>query len=434
MATLTPLRKPEPPPAVLPEAPRVPEETGLSFGFLVELLVKTIFVSGELRLPELVAKTKLLPGVLEPVLAFMRAEKLCQVTRRGETEAALCFSLSELGRARAEDFRRRNRYCGAAPVSLADYVARVEQQSVTNMTVSQERLRQNFAGIVVKETVLDHLGPAVNSGRAIFFYGPAGSGKTYLAECLVGLLSGEIAVPHAIAIDGEVVQVYDPLVHGAVAADEPAADCLSRGSDADPRWVLCRRPVVMTGAELTLSMVDLEFDAQTRFYHAPQQIKANNGLLVLDDLGRQLVSPRDLMNRWIVPLDRRVDFLTLHTGQKFRVPFDVIVVFSSNLHPAQLADEAFLRRLGYKIFIGPLDAAEYRALTTQVCAQLGLPFSEEGWRYLCERHAAAEQPLLASIPRDLLGQVRDYARFYGLAPQMSPQLLAWAWDNYFARQ
>lgn len=424
---------------VLPPAPVSVEETGLGFSFLAELLAKTLYMHGQLRLPELVAQIRLLPGVLTPLLAFLRAEKLLEVTRRGETEAGNVFSLTELGRARAEDFRRRSQYVGAAPVTLAAYTRQVEQQAIGEMGVTQERLRRAFDGIVVKQALLDQFGSAINSGRAIFIYGPAGSGKTYLAERLVGLLHGHIAVPHALTVDGEVIQIFDPLVHQAVH-DEPRPALLSelpgldRGRSGDPRWVLCKRPVVMSGAELTLSTVDLEFDPRTRFYQAPQQVKANNGIFILDDLGRQLVSPQELMNRWIVPLDRRVDFLTLHTGQKFRVPFDVIVVFSSNLKPGELADEAFLRRLGYKIYVGPLEQPEYRLILEQTCRHLRVPFCENGLRYLYERHEKDDRPLLACLPRDIVGQVKDYARFHGHPPQLSPELLDWAWNNYFARE
>lgn len=420
--------------STLPEAPRNPAETGLEFSLLVELTAKALFVHGQLRLADLVNQLKLLPNVLNPVLGFMRAESLCEVTRRGEMEGATNYCLTELGRTRAEDFRRRSQYHGAAPVNLQDYIKQIEIQSVAGMGVRHGQLKQAFADVVVKETLLDQFGSAMNSGRAIFVYGPAGSGKTYIAERLVRLLSGAVAVPHAITVNGEIIQVFDPLVHEPVQSAHAPTSGLDRGAGIDARWVLCRRPVAMTGAELTLSMVDLEFDEQTRFYHAPQQVKANNGLFIIDDLGRQLVSAQELMNRWIVPLDRRIDYLTLHTGQKFMVPFDVIVVFSSNLRPSQLADEAFLRRLGYKIYVGPLDEADYRAIFKQVCEQLQVPYSEDGLKYLCQRHQDESRPLLACLPRDILGQVCDYARFHGMSPQMSPELLGWAWGNYFARE
>lgn len=420
----------ETPPPALPAAPHTLDDTGLSYSLLLELLVKMLLLRGELRLADLVHAIALPPNVLMPLLGFMRTEKLCEVTRRGDTDGRTSYSLTETGRARADDFMRRSQYVGIAPVSLQSYVRQVESQSVAQMGVTRERLRRAYDGVVIRETLLDQFGAAMNSNRPIFVYGPSGSGKTFIAERLAGLLSGAVAVPHALAVGGEVIQMFDPLVHEALPPSD--AGGFDRGADADARWVLCRRPVVMSGAELTLDMVDLQFDRQTRFYHAPQQLKANNGLFVIDDLGRQLVSPQALMNRWIVPLDRRTDYLSLHTGQKFEVPFDVVVLFSSNLRPAQLADEAFLRRLGYKIFVGPVDLAEYRAIAQQVCRDLRLPYDEAGLTHLRGRYAAAAKPLLACHPRDLLSQVRDYALFNGLPPQMTPRLLDWAWDNYFA--
>lgn len=418
---------------VLPPAPATPEATGLSFAFLVELAAKALLVRGRLRLPELVAHLHLLPGVLNPLLTFMREQRLCETTRWGDTESGIEYALSELGRARADEFMRRSQYAGPAPVDLADYAKMVERQSVAGMGVTRERLQAAFADMALPETLLEQFGAAMNSGRTLFVYGPPGSGKTYLAERLVRLLSGHIAVPHALAVNGEVIRIFDPLVHVPAEAPPPAG-VFDRGAPDDARWVRCRRPVVMTGAELTLDAVDLDFDRETRFYHAPPQLKANNGLFILDDLGRQRVSAQALMDRWIVPLDRRIDYLGLHTGQKFCVPFDVLVVFSSNLHPAELADDAFLRRLGYKIHVGALAPEQYRHILRQECARLALPYADEGFDYLRERYRREGRALLACQPRDLLGQVCDLARFHGHAPEMSPALLGWAWDNYFVRE
>jgi hypothetical protein len=421
-------------PSRLPRAPQRLEDTGLDFFFLVELLVKHLAVGGQLRLPELATRAKLPFSVLEALLTFMRSERLCEVVRRGETEGAMAYTLTDLGRARGHDFLKRSQYAGPAPVSLAAYVQQVQSQSVVDMGVTREALRRAFCGVVVSEHLLSQFGAAMNSGRAIFVYGPAGSGKTYLSERLAGLLSGDVAVPYAIAVDNEVIQIFDPVVHEPVSQSCNAGGSLDLGQREDARWQLCRRPVVLTGAELTLAMVDLEFDEKARFYQAPPQVKANNGLFIVDDLGRQLVKPRDLMNRWIVPLDRRVDYLALHTGKKFQIPFDVIVVFSSNLAPSKLADDAFLRRLGYKIHVGPLPEHEYRGIFRQVCEEMQIPFTEAGYRHLLEaHHERTSTPLLACLPRDIVRQVRDIARFDGMAPELSPRLLDWAWNNYFAR-
>lgn len=432
MSAAQPIRLP-PHGEPLPPQPQRLEDTGLHMSFLVELLAKILYVRGGLRLPELAAHVKLPPGVLDPLLTFMRAERLCDMARHGETDGTMAYTLTDLGRARAQDSLGRSQYAGAAPVSLDAYTKQLARQSVREMGVTRERLQQAFTGIVIKQDVLSQVGAAMNSGRAIMVYGPAGSGKTYLSERLVDLLSGEVGIPYAIEVGNEVIQVFDPVVHERAPLDEGRRSVLDRGRGHDARWVPCRRPVVMTGAELTLAMVDLQFDAKARFYQAPPQVKANNGLFILDDLGRQLVSPQQLMNRWIVPLDRHFDYFALHTGQKFRLPFDVIVVFSSNLPPSKLADDAFLRRLGYKIYVGPLPEADYRRIFRQVCEVSGIAYSEQGYAYLLgELHAKSEKPLLACLPRDILCQLRDYARFNGLEPQLSPELLGWAWNNYFA--
>jgi energy-coupling factor transporter ATP-binding protein EcfA2 len=421
--------------SVAPRPPRTVDETDLSFLFLVQLITKMLFLRGQLSLAELAEQLKLTVGVLEPLLAFMRTERLCEISRTSETETATAYNLTELGRLRAEDFLQKSQYVGAAPVSLQSYVDQIHKQSIADMHVTRENIAQAFKEIVIQEPILRQFGAAMNSGRAIFVYGPAGSGKTFISEHLVGLLSDDVAIPHAIVVDNEVIQVFDPLIHIPVAGEEDKASAaLDRRRVHDMRWVVCHRPVVRTGGELTLSMLDLDFDASARFYQAPPQVKANNGLLIIDDLGRQLAPAMAVMNRWIVPLDRRVDYLALHTGKKFMIPFDVIVVFSSNMPPRELADEAFLRRLGYKIFVGQLEEDEYRAIAAQVCQELSIPHSESGISYLLEEHHYKEnRPLYACVPRDILGQLRDIARYEGVAPELTPELLDWAWGNYFAR-
>lgn len=417
----------------LPRLPSNVEETGLSFLFLVELLTKTLFMRGQLRLAEIAQHSKLSVGVLEPLLAFMRTERLCEVSRTSETETATSYSLTELGRLRAEDFLQKSQYVGAAPVSLEAYIEQVHKQSVADMVVTRERLTKIFSGVVVKESILRQFGAAMNSGRAIFVYGPAGSGKTYLAERLAGLLSGNVAIPHAIVVDSEVIQVFDLHAHTPFLPEVGSYLMIDRRQAADHRWVMCHRPVIKTGGELTLSMLDLDFNESARFYQAPPQVKANNGLLLIDDLGRQITPAIDIMNRWIVPLDRRVDYLALHTGKKFIIPFDVIVVFSTNMPPSELADDAFLRRLGYKIYVGALDEDAYRLITRQVCDELEIPFTNEGFNYLMNEHHYREgRPLMACIPREIMGQARDIARYEGVPTELSEVFLDWAWNNHFA--
>ena len=424
--------QPEPQKASLPLQPRTVGETGLNFLFLIELLTKTLFLRGQLHLADVADHTRLSIGALEPLLSFMRTERLCEVTRSGEAETATAYTLTELGRLRAQDFLQKSQYAGPAPVTLQAYVEQVHKQSVMDMQVTRENLMQAFSGVVVKERILKQFGAAMNSGRAIFVYGPAGTGKTFLSEKLVGLLSGNVVVPHAIVVDSEVIQIFDPLIHDEVVVEEAAKSSLDRRRTLDARWALCRRPVVTTGGELTLDMLDLDFDQTAKFYQAPPQVKANNGLLLIDDLGRQLAPALNIMNRWIIPLDRHLDYLGLHTGKKFMIPFDVIVVFSTNMPPKQLADEAFLRRLGYKIFIDVLEEEDYCAIFRQVCNELHIPYSEKMLEYLLHEHHYKEgKPLLACIPRDILGQVRDIARYEGVQPELTEELLDWAWNNYF---
>jgi len=413
-----------------PLSPRTPEETGVPFLFLVELLSKILYLRGQMQLSEIVGHIKLSVGVVDRVLVFLRSEKLCETTRRGNsgTDADLCIGLTDLGRARAATYLQQNAYAGPAPVTLEAYCAQVRLQSVAGMHTTHADIAAVLGDIVVDPAVLEKLGAAMNSGRAIFVHGPAGSGKSYLAERLHGLLKGTVLIPHAIMVDREVLPLYDNLVHQAV--EEPAGN--AHGPSADGRWVRVRRPAVLVGGELTLPMLDVQFDPGTRMYHAPSHLKANNGLFIIDDLGRQRCSAVELMNRWIVPMDRREDYLSLHTGYKFPVPFDMVIVFSSNFAPDLLADGAFLRRLGYKILVDEITAHQYQQIFRTVCEDFGIAFDQVAFDYLLREHHAKEQrPLLACYPRDLLAQVRDLARYHERAPKLDPHALCWAWNNYF---
>ncbi|NGZ86499.1 ATP-binding protein [Duganella aceris] len=416
-------------------APRSLDETGLPFLFLVELVAKVLFQRGQVRLPELATHLKLSISVITPLVTHLRNEKLCEVTRSGHsgTDADLTYHLTDAGAQRAIACLSRNSYAGPAPVTLAAYVAQVDAQSVRNLHVTRDHVRAAYHDVVASPGVLDQMGAAMNSGRAVFIYGQAGSGKTFLAERLCGLLHGAIAVPYAIMIDGEVVPFYDPVQHRPAAGADPT-DTGDSLRALDARWVRgLQRPTALTGGELTLEMLDLRFDANTRLYQAPPHLKANNGIFIIDDLGRQRCSPLELMNRWIVPMDRGVDYLSLHTGLVFQVPFDVVVVFSSNFLPERLSDGAFLRRLGYKIEVPPQTQAEYELLFRQACAQYGMAFDAAAFAYLLsEHHAKEDTPMLACYPRDLVRQVRDLARYESAPAQLDRRSIDWAWNNYFA--
>jgi hypothetical protein len=414
--------------------PRTASETGLPFLFLAELAVKILFLGGQLRMSELAARMRLSVGVIDALIVYLRAEKLCETSRTGGitgTDADVCYRLTDLGRVRGAEFFARCGYTGPAPVPLESYTAAVAARSVISMRIAREAVHATFNNIVVSAGILDQLGVGMNSGRAMFIHGPAGSGKTFLSERLAALLQGEVAVPYAIYVGGEVVQVFDAVVHVACAADA-GNEAPFRRSAADARWVSCRRPAVLTGGELSLDMLDLKFDHATRYYQAPPHLKANNGIFIIDDLGRQRCAPEDLLNRWIVPMDRRIDFLSLHTGFKFEVPFDVIVIFSSNLPPEELGDGAFLRRIGYKIHIGALAESDYRRIFMAACARMGIAWDKGAFDWLVrERHLREHRPLLACHPHDLLCQIRDRAAYEGVPPALTPEALDWAWNNFF---
>jgi len=415
-------------------APRTVEDTGLPFQLLVELISKILYQRGQIKLNDLAAHLKLPLSVLDPLIGFMRTEHLIEMMRRGisNTDADIVYNLTDNGRLRAADFVRRDSYAGAAPVTFSDYADRVRAHSVAQMRIKREHIRQVFDGIVASPAVLDQLGAAMNSGRAIFIHGPAGSGKTYLAERLNGLLNGQVAVPHALLVDGDIIPVYDPVVHASIEDNAPPGMLFDRRAPRDQRWVRSKRPAVLCGGELTLDMLDLRFDPATRLYQAPPHLKANGGIFIIDDLGRQRCSPVELMNRWIVPMDRQVDYLSLQNGYKFPVPFDVVVVFSSNLPPDHLADGSFLRRLGYKIHVGPLLPDQYETVFRQVCQRYSVPFDADSFTWLMQRHTQQERPLMACYPRDLISQLRDLAAYEGRLPTLDVASLDWAWNNYFA--
>lgn len=416
--------------AGVPAAPRTVADTGLDLGFLVELAAKAIFLRGAARLLDLVQQLRLLAAALEELMAFMRAERVVELLRRGPTQGDVSYALTDGGRQRAAEYLRRCRYVGAAPVTLEAYVEQVRRQSVGRMTVASEALDAAFEDLVVNPVLRERLGAALNSGRPMFLYGPAGSGKTFLAQALSRMMVGTVAVPYAFVVDGEVIKVFDPKVHRPLEASERPATIDAAGR-RDERWVACRRPTVITGGELRLEMLDLQLDRSSGYYQAPAHVKANNGLFIVDDLGRQLVTPEQLMNRWIVPMDRRHDFLALHTGTTFEIPFDVVLVFATNLEPGRVADEAFLRRIGYKIHVGPVQEDEYLEILRRVCAECQVRCDREGVDALLSRHRRLERPMLACYPRDLVGMVRDYAIYQGRPAEFTPANLEKAWESYF---
>jgi hypothetical protein len=421
--------------ATLPRAPQTPEETGLSTTFLVELLAKTMFQLGLTKLTELSSQLCLAGTVVETICLFMRRESLIEVTRRGQHEADVQFDLTQAGRLRAAEWLARSSYVGAAPVTLEVYTQRVQEQSVTNQSITADQVHAAFKDLVVPERLTDLLGTAVNSGRPILLYGPSGSGKTYLAERLHRLITGAVAIPYAICVHGEVIRVFDAQCHRQLAMEAVPRTALDNREKADSRWALCERPCIVSGGELTLEMLDLSFDGRAGYYEAPPHFKANNGLFVVDDLGRQVISPRALMNRWVVPMERRHDHLMLRNGGKFTIPFDMVLVFSSNLRPSQLEDAAFLRRLGHKIAIEAVSEEDYAKIFERACDAENIVHTPFAFHQLVhEYHQRLDRPLLACYPRDLLHLIASRARYLEVEAELSPELLDWAWQAYFGNE
>lgn len=408
------------------------EAASLPVSFLTDLTLRHFSRLGELKLYEVAQHMGMPVPAVDGLLTHMRALTLLEVPRRGSLEGDVSYALTEAGERQARLAFEKCNYVGPAPVTLPEYVAQVSEQSQHLAPVRAARLQQAMSDLVIDPAMLPTLGSALNSGKAIYLYGASGTGKTYLAEHLVKTLEGHIRVPHAVYVDGEVIQVYDPIVHRRVPLAAVPEHGLARDLSADGRWVRTERPVVIAGGELTLDMLDLAYDPHTRLHVAPPQMKANNGIFVVDDLGRQRVSPHELMSRWIVPLDRWVDYLALNTGTKFTVPFDVRVVFSSNQAPDELVDPAFARRLGYKIHLAPMDVDAYRVVVAQACARTGVPQDPVGVDYLVNTlHMRNFQPYLPSLPFDVISKIADRAQYLEEPPRMTPEVLDWAWANYF---
>ncbi len=422
---------------VVPKPPKTIEETGLTLGFLVELACKTLYFGGVMTLAAISEELALSVSVTNDVMEFMKKERLAEVKKGADLRASYIFALTDLGRERAREYLRLSGYLGAAPVTLKQYTEVGRKQTVRNMSVTRETMDRAFEGVILPPGLLDRLGPAVNSGRSIFLYGPSGNGKTFIAEHLAKVLSGSVFIPHALCIDNQVIRVYDPVNHDKIdlrgpTDPDPAKALLEARAEYDRRWVLCERPVVVAGGELTLAMLDLSFDQISKFYEAPLQMKANSGIFLIDDLGRQLVRPFDLLNRWIVPLEKARDYLTLQNGKKFEIPFDQIILFSTNIAPRELADEAFLRRIGYKIKIDYLGEEDYVAICRQVCERFGVGFRPEAIRYLLtEEHAGRGIRLSACHPNDIISRVVEICQYEGTPARLDNALIRRACQDYF---
>ena len=410
-----------------PPEPRSVEDTGLKMGVLSDIALKYLYYTGNASGLELADEIRLpWPGVVEAVVDFLVTEKLADLRGgKGFGRASTEFTLTDKGREYARDALGRSTYVGPAPIPIEQYNRIVTAQSGENPVLGVDDLRQGLSHLVVSEEIIHKLGPAVNSGRSMFLYGPPGNGKTSLAEAVSRMLGGEVYVPHCLEIDSQIVKVYDAMIHTPVDfSDQRDPAGRKQQVEMDRRWLLCRRPTVIVGGELTLQTLDLIYSETARFYEAPFQVKANGGMLLIDDFGRQRVHPADLLNRWIVPLEKKIDFLTLHTGKKFEIPFDQLIVFSTNLDPKELVDEAFLRRIKYKIEVTDPDEEAYRQIFRQVCEGAQIPYHDQAVTYLVQHcYRPKNLALRACHPRDIVNLIKDAARYWQVTPALSKELI-----------
>jgi hypothetical protein len=417
-----------------PAPPATVAETGLHPDVLAQLMLKTL-LNGEATGTALAEAMRLPYSVLDTLIQHARVEKLVEV--RGATgtgTAAYRYNLTDLGRERALQFMEVSRYVGPAPVPLAQYNAYVRACMTARPYIDRDTLAQGFDELIVNKAMFDQLGPAVNSGKSLFLYGAPGNGKTVVAEGIGRALGTEMYVPHAIDVDGQTITTFDPVNHVALGGPGAASSDIVSATH-DRRWEKIRRPVVVVGGELTLEMLDLTFNPIAKFYEAPIQMKANGGVFVVDDFGRQRIAPRDLLNRWIVPLESRVDFLTLHTGRKFEIPFNVLIIFATNLKPETLADEAFMRRIPYKILAKNPTVDEYCRIFELNCRKRQIAFDPVMVEYL---HRKYYQPrklqMRACHPRDLVEQVVNICRYQGRETAITRELLDQACGSYFLEE
>lgn len=414
----------------IPFSPRSLEETGLSLGLLSDLALKIFYYESYLSGRDLGVRMGLpFANVVSVVLEFLRREQLCEVRsatgRGGFSESTYEYVLTSRGRDMARDALERGQYTGAAPVPLLRYVNAIRQQGLRDVMVHQRQLRRALSHLVFNENTFEQIGPAINSGRSIFLFGPPGNGKTSIAEAIGSLLmEGDMYIPYAIEVEGQIIKVFDDVNHTVTDESQPHR--------VDARWIKIKRPFIVVGGELTMDGLDLTYNTDYRYYEAPYQVKANGGIFLIDDFGRQTVRPTDLLNRWIVPLEKRIDFMTLHTGRKFEVPFEVLIVFSTNLEPQELVDEAFLRRIRHKIEVKDPNWEEYAEIFKRVASSKDVSVSDAALAYLIREHyIKANRPPRACHARDLLDQIIDIANYLSVPPSLSKELIDRAALSYF---
>jgi predicted ATPase with chaperone activity len=419
-------------PAFIPPPPRNIADSGLSQSLVEQLILRLLYYRGELTGSEVASGLGLMFSVLEPVLEHFKRSRWIEPKRSsGLGLVSTYVALTEAGRVFARQAVEQCQYSGVAPVPVAQYAAGVLAQRLTGGWLTQEMLHKAFEGLVVSPSVLAQIGPAVSSFSSFLIYGQPGNGKTYLAESLVHLPIPEIYLPYALEANGNLIQVFDPVYHKPQRA-APGSGAVAQDLEADGRWFRTKRPFIVSGGELTLDMLDLAYSSQTKTYDAPLHVKANNGIYLLDDFGRQRISPAEVLNRWIVPMERKVDFLSLRTGGKVTIPFECLLVLSTNLRPSQIGDEAFLRRIRYKMLLRSPDHKEFEEIFRKICAQTGLVFRAEVFdRFLKRKYLDPKKPLRRCHARDLISHAMDYIQFERLPYRLTDDVLDHAYSTTF---
>ncbi len=420
-----------------PREPESIEETGLSETTIEHLILKILYFRGELYGQELSNAIGLKFSVIQDVVETLKLSHHVVVKRSmGMGSVGSLLALSEAGRARAREHLEANQYAGVAPVPADQYAEVVRQQRQRDGWLTKEALADALKGMVITERTLAQIGPAVAASKSLLIYGKPGDGKTFLIESLNNLEGSPVYLPHAIECQGNIIQVYDPIYHNAIEEEEePSVLTVSVERRHDRRWIKCKRPFIVSGGELSLDMLDLRFNATSKVYEAPFQLKANNGIYLIDDFGRQRATPAEVLNRWIVPMERRVDYLSFLTGGKMTAPFETFLVFSTNLNPDDLGDEAFLRRIQYKMLLRGPDEGEFIQIFERFCAQNNIPCPAGlPHRFIDRYFRSTGKALRRCHPRDVLSHALNLIHFEKLPFELNDAILSRAFESCFVQE